>query len=236
MAQENRAQLKTYFESGDIPTEAQYINLLDSILTLLDSDTLSMSRMVESASGKILTPGERSKLVNLVENYKGNHATLAALNIAHPSASAGDFAIVNSPLSIYLWDGAAWSVAAAQGSLFTDTSITTDRIVLGANNADKTKESVVSINGSGDISTPGLVDGRDPSVDGPALDAILATGDTLVSTAQAAKINNFRGYYADLTALTTAVPTGVAGDYALVEDTDSLYYWKSIASAWTKIT
>ena len=31
MAIESRNQVKTYFETGDIPTEAQFINLIDSI-------------------------------------------------------------------------------------------------------------------------------------------------------------------------------------------------------------
>lgn len=32
MAIETRTQIKTYFETGDIPTEAQFINLIDSLL------------------------------------------------------------------------------------------------------------------------------------------------------------------------------------------------------------
>jgi len=37
MAQENRTTLKTYFETGDTPTQAQFINLLDSLLNLVDA-------------------------------------------------------------------------------------------------------------------------------------------------------------------------------------------------------
>lgn len=37
MAQENRTTLKTYFETGDLPTQSEFVNLLDSLLNLVDS-------------------------------------------------------------------------------------------------------------------------------------------------------------------------------------------------------
>ena len=39
---ETRLQLKTYFETGDIPTEEQFINFLDSYWHLLDSNSGSV--------------------------------------------------------------------------------------------------------------------------------------------------------------------------------------------------
>lgn len=38
MAIESRTQVKTYFETGDIPTEAQFINLIDSLLHQTEDD------------------------------------------------------------------------------------------------------------------------------------------------------------------------------------------------------
>lgn len=41
-----------------------------------------------------------------------------------------------------------------------------------------------------------------------------------------------KGYYADLTALQTAYPTGEDGDYAIVGSTDTVWVWDSGTSAW----
>lgn len=38
MAIESRTQIKTYFQTGDIPTEAQFINLIDSLLHQTEDD------------------------------------------------------------------------------------------------------------------------------------------------------------------------------------------------------
>ena len=40
------------------------------------------------------------------------------------------------------------------------------------------------------------------------------------------------GYYADLTALQTAHPTGTDGDYAILGSTDTIWVWDSGTSAW----
>lgn len=40
------------------------------------------------------------------------------------------------------------------------------------------------------------------------------------------------GYYADLTALQTAHPTGTDGDFAILGSTDTIWVWDSGTSAW----
>lgn len=40
------------------------------------------------------------------------------------------------------------------------------------------------------------------------------------------------GYYADLTALQTAHPTGTDGDFAILGSTDTVWVWDSGTSAW----
>ena len=42
----------------------------------------------------------------------------------------------------------------------------------------------------------------------------------------------FLGYFADPTALNTAYPTGVAGNYAIVGSTDTVWVWDTGTSAW----
>lgn len=49
----SRAVLKSYFETGDKPTEAQFIDLIDSILNLNDdSDILNRIPQISEATGQ----------------------------------------------------------------------------------------------------------------------------------------------------------------------------------------
>jgi len=70
----------------------------------------SMDDIDETATKKILTAAERTKLGNLNDGYKGFFTTPAALTTAFPTASNGDFATVGSTDTIWAWDGdtAAW--------------------------------------------------------------------------------------------------------------------------------
>jgi len=43
MAQKNRPTLKTYFEAGDIPTEGNYVDFIDSTLNLSEINTGDIS-------------------------------------------------------------------------------------------------------------------------------------------------------------------------------------------------
>lgn len=43
MSEQTRTVLKTYFETGDTPTEAQFIDLIDSLLNLTDDDSDDLS-------------------------------------------------------------------------------------------------------------------------------------------------------------------------------------------------
>ncbi len=58
MGQIGRAALKAYFETGDIPTEAQFIDLMDSIFNFTDDDSDDIN---ESATKKFLdSSGDQS--------------------------------------------------------------------------------------------------------------------------------------------------------------------------------
>ena len=50
MATQSRADLKEYFEDGDTPNEAQFVNLIDSMLNLADTGTQTVLGTI-SASG-----------------------------------------------------------------------------------------------------------------------------------------------------------------------------------------
>jgi hypothetical protein len=50
MAQQNRTVLKSYFETGDTPTEAQFIDLIDSLFNITE-DSIS-SQSITSTDGQ----------------------------------------------------------------------------------------------------------------------------------------------------------------------------------------
>mgnify|MGYP003115433163 CR=1 FL=1 len=51
MAKQNRTTLKGYFETGDIPSQAQYADLIDSNFNLSEADSISVTNI--TASGNI---------------------------------------------------------------------------------------------------------------------------------------------------------------------------------------
>lgn len=51
---DSRAILKTFFETGDVPTEAQFTALIDSLLSLVDNSNLANNLKIKSiTNGKI---------------------------------------------------------------------------------------------------------------------------------------------------------------------------------------
>ena len=64
MAIVDRATLKTYFETGDKPTEAQFIDLIDSLFNLLDGDS---DDIIEGIVKRFMTATEKSKLASITE-------------------------------------------------------------------------------------------------------------------------------------------------------------------------
>jgi len=52
MAQQGRTTLKTYFETGDKPTEAQFIDLIDSFYNFTDDVTTQLITLVNKAASK----------------------------------------------------------------------------------------------------------------------------------------------------------------------------------------
>jgi microcystin-dependent protein len=77
--------LKTYFETGDIPTEAQYVDLIDSLAMPMIGEikTVSFATVPNGwakCDGQILTIAEHQTLFNLIgTTYGGNGTTTFAL-------------------------------------------------------------------------------------------------------------------------------------------------------------
>lgn len=64
MAQEGRTQLKTYFETGDKPTQVEFANKIDSSYNLVDDNSDDIS---EGSSKLFVTPAQRAKIENISE-------------------------------------------------------------------------------------------------------------------------------------------------------------------------
>lgn len=78
------------------------------------------------------TSAEKTKLAGLESShFKGLHASLAALQAAHPTGAAGDYADVDAGVGVdvvrYLWDvsDAQWVAQASSGSSMTPAQIKT---------------------------------------------------------------------------------------------------------------
>jgi hypothetical protein len=68
MAEESRAQLKSYLETGDIPTQAQMANLVDSCPNILDNGVLldANAAVAAFAGGGQANATILTKLINLI--------------------------------------------------------------------------------------------------------------------------------------------------------------------------
>lgn len=99
--------------------------------------TASLGNKVDKVTGKGLsdenyTAAEKAKLAGLESSkYKGTYASLAALQVAHPTATAGSYADVDggvgSEVVRYVWDttDGEWFGLAGQSSILTGAQIKT---------------------------------------------------------------------------------------------------------------
>ena len=101
MAQKNRTTLKSYFQQGDIPTENEYIDLIDSFPSFNDPNSGSLG-----ITGSITLSGSNGNLTasNILLDYSGSGVTgglldgvyrLNAQIIGSPAGTQGDITFVN---------------------------------------------------------------------------------------------------------------------------------------------
>lgn len=89
MAIVSRTVLKSYFETGDKPTEAQFIDLIDSLLNLIDGNS---DDIIEGVTKLFMTAAEKSKLSSITQ--------VVADTIDTGALTAGVTATVNHNLNI----------------------------------------------------------------------------------------------------------------------------------------
>jgi len=101
---------KEISQETDLVGDSLKVIRVNSAEDKLEPFDISLDDIDETATGKIFTDAERTKLGNLNDGYKGFFATPSALTTAFPTASNGDFATVGSTDTIWAWDGdtTAW--------------------------------------------------------------------------------------------------------------------------------
>lgn len=104
------------WEDTNKPADVEIINVLNDTSTdkalsaaqgkvLKDLiDALNLSDVAETETLKQFTITEKNKLASLKTNFKGYYTTIAALFVAHPTAAAEDWAIVQETGTIWFWN------------------------------------------------------------------------------------------------------------------------------------
>ena len=67
MAQRNKTTLKTYFQTGDIPTSTQYGELIDSSLNLTET-AIQIGEFSVSSSGNLKIMGSSSFVADITSS------------------------------------------------------------------------------------------------------------------------------------------------------------------------
>ena len=111
MAQQTRTILKTYFETGDTPTQAQFIDLIDSSPNPTDDGTTGSGSYVRATSPTLVTPSLGTPSSGTLTNCTGlpqagtvgltttDSPQFAAVNVGHASdttlsrSAAGQLAV-----------------------------------------------------------------------------------------------------------------------------------------------
>ena len=94
MSQKNRTVLKTFFQTGDIPTEGQYVDLIDSNLNLSENNTGDIQLtgdITASGTGHISASGDIINTGNiLTTNITASNISASGTIIANNFQSTGD--------------------------------------------------------------------------------------------------------------------------------------------------
>ena len=166
--------------------------------------TAALADKVDKEAGKGLssndfTSAEKTKLAGLEgSHFKGLHASLAALQSAHPAGTAGDYADVDAGAGVdvvrYLWDvtDAEWVAQAASGGSMTAAQIKTayesNPDTNAYTDAEKSKLGGVAAGATANVDTDSLAEGANNKyfTEGRVLDAVLAglsllTGGTIAA-------------------------------------------------------
>ena len=153
------------YHSGNIPsasTSVKGIVKLNNTRTSTSTTEAATAAALKSAYDTVngaLTTHKNDTNIHLTDadriiltkanKFKGYYETETALNSAHPTSEAGDYAIVNSTDTIWIWDadkegGAGWKDGAGLGSVISVNNMTGEVILtksnIGLGNVDNTSD------------------------------------------------------------------------------------------------
>ena len=153
------------YHSGNIPsasTSVKGIVKLNNTRTSTSTAEAATAAALKSAYDTVngaLTTHKNDTNIHLTDadriiltkanKFKGYYETETALNTAHPTGEAGDYAIVNSTDTMWIWDadkegGAGWKDGAGLGSVISVNNMTGEVILtksnIGLGNVDNTSD------------------------------------------------------------------------------------------------
>ena len=153
------------YHSGNIPsasTSVKGIVKLNNTRTSTSTTEAATAAALKSAYDTVngaLTTHKNDTNIHLTDadriiltkanKFKGYYETETALNTAHPTGEAGDYAIVNATDTLWIWDadkegGAGWKDGAGLGSVISVNNMTGEVILtksnIGLGNVDNTSD------------------------------------------------------------------------------------------------
>lgn len=153
------------YHSGNIPsasTSVKGIVKLNNTRTSTSTAEAATAAALKSAYDTVngaLTTHKNDTNIHLTDadriiltkanKFKGYYETETALNSAHPTSEAGDYAIVNSTDTMWIWDadkegGAGWKDGAGLGSVISVNNMTGEVVLtksnIGLGNVDNTSD------------------------------------------------------------------------------------------------
>lgn len=165
-------------------------------------DTLNTALTTHKDNTEVhLTEVDRSILTK-ANKFKGYYETETALKQAHPTGEAGDYAIVNTTDTVWIWDedkegGAGWKDGAGKGSVISVNNMTGEVVLtksnLGLGNVDNTSDADkpistaqqaalnAKVNKSGDTMTGVLKITNNTASTSAATGALVVTGGVGIS-------------------------------------------------------
>ena len=201
------------YHSGNIPsasTSVKGIVQLNNTYTSTSTTLAPTANALKSAYDKVngaltthkndtdvhLSTTDRSILTK-ANKFKGYYETETALNEAHPTGEAGDYAIVNTTDTVWIWDadkedGAGWKDGAGKGSVISVNNMTGEVVLtksnIGLGNVDNTSDANkpvstaqqaaldLKVNKAGDTMTGALTITNNTSSTSATTGALIVTG------------------------------------------------------------
>jgi len=100
--------LESKFETGDVPTQTDFYDLLASFLHYSQVKQVSGSSTTDVMSQNAIAAAIAAALSSFSGHFVGTYATSAALISANPAANPGDYGFVDagvgSDIQIWIWD------------------------------------------------------------------------------------------------------------------------------------